>query len=161
MSAPGELSKPIKLRAGIAQYDDESKMCTPISVQGEIIITPNEDEEELGFYDFEWRPIEKPTDPSITGISLILIPDETVLVPIKSTSNGRIFALVFSSNQVYFFWLQEKNPANLKLDELNNKDKEIFDMISKLLTSDDNEEEEEEADEQSELLNEKEDVEIN
>lgn len=44
---------------------------------------------------------------------------------IKSSKSGRVFALVFSSNERYFFWLQEKSPGNLPLNELSAKDKEI------------------------------------
>ncbi|CAI4631093.1 BDN_1c_G0038460.mRNA.1.CDS.1 [Saccharomyces cerevisiae] len=132
----------IKFRAGVCEYNEDSRLCTPIPVQGEIEIKPNE-EEELGFWDFEWRPTEKPVGRELDPISLILIPGETMWVPIKSSKSGRIFALVFSSNERYFFWLQEKNSGNLSLNELSTKDKEIYNkMIGVLNNSSESHEEE-------------------
>lgn len=132
----------IKFRAGVCKYNEDSRLCTPIPVQGEIEIKPNE-EEELGFWDFEWRPTEKPVGRELDPISLILIPGETMWVPIKSSKSGRIFALVFSSNERYFFWLQEKNSGNLSLNELSTKDKEIYNkMIGVLNNSSESDEEE-------------------
>ncbi|CAI4939321.1 ANM_HP_G0213740.mRNA.1.CDS.1 [Saccharomyces cerevisiae] len=132
----------IKFRAGVCEYNEDSRLCTPIPVQGEIEIKPNE-EEELGFWDFEWRPTEKPVGRELDPISLILIPGETMWVPIKSSKSGRIFALVFSSNERYFFWLQEKNSGNLSLNELSTKDKEIYNkMIGVLNNSSESDEEE-------------------
>ncbi|KOH49298.1 Subunit of the 19S regulatory particle of the 26S proteasome lid [Saccharomyces cerevisiae] len=119
---------------------------TPIPVQGEIEIKPNE-EEELGFWDFEWRPTEKPVGRELDPISLILIPGETMWVPIKSSKSGRIFALVFSSNERYFFWLQEKNSGNLSLNELSTKDKEIYNKMIGVLNNSSESDEEESNDE--------------
>ncbi|CAI1606676.1 hypothetical protein SEUBUCD646_0L04570 [Saccharomyces eubayanus] len=133
----------IKFRAGVSEYNEETRLCTPIPVQGEIEIKPNE-EEELGFWDFEWRPTEKPIGRELDAISLILIPGETMWIPIKSSKSGRVFALVFSSNERYFFWLQEKSPGNLPLNELSAKDKEIYDKMITVLNNggeSDNEEE--------------------
>ncbi|QLL32386.1 hypothetical protein HG536_0C05550 [Torulaspora globosa] len=129
----------VKFRAGVCDYDEDSKLCTPVPCQGEIVIKPNEDDDEMGFWDFEWRPLEKPVGRELSTISLILIPGETVWVPVKSSKNGRIFALVFSSNQRYLFWLQDKNPANLSLNELNEKDQQLYDKMTRILNvSDDN-----------------------
>lgn len=127
----------IKLRAGIAEYNEETRTCTPVPVQGEIRMNVNAEEEELGFWDFEWVPLEKPVgdNAKFQPLMLILIPGETLWVPIKSCNSGRMFALVFSSNEKYFFWLQEKNPKNLGLNELNEKDKKVFDKMMKLLNS--------------------------
>ncbi|CCC72156.1 hypothetical protein NCAS_0J01770 [Naumovozyma castellii] len=132
-----------KIRAGIAEYNEETKLCTPIAIQGEIKIQPNEEEEELGFYDFEWRPLDKLAGKDIEPISLILIPGETNWVPIKSSKNGRIFALVFSSNQRYFFWFQKKNPANMALDALNEEDQKFCDAMNAILHDNLDESEEE------------------
>ncbi|QLQ79906.1 hypothetical protein HG537_0C05550 [Torulaspora globosa] len=123
----------LKFRAGICDYSEDTKLCTPVPCQGEIVIKPNEDDDEMGFWDFEWRPLEKPVGRELNTISLILIPGETVWVPVKSSKNGRIFALVFSSNQRYLFWLQDKNPANLALNELNEKDQQLYDKMTRIL----------------------------
>ncbi|EGA61169.1 Rpn13p [Saccharomyces cerevisiae FostersO] len=136
----------IKFRAGVCEYNEDSRLCTPIPVQGEIEIKPNE-EEELGFLDFEWRPTEKPVGRELDPISLILIPGETMWVPIKSSKSGRIFALVFSSNERYFFWLQEKNSGNLSLNELSTKDKEIYNKMIGVLNNSSESDEEESNDE--------------
>ncbi|AJV61261.1 Rpn13p [Saccharomyces cerevisiae YJM1401] len=136
----------IKFRAGVCEYNEDSRLCTPIPVQGEIEIKPNE-EEELGFWDFEWRPTEKPVGRELDPISLILIPGETMWVPIKSSKSGRIFALVFSSNERYFFWLQEKNSGNLRLNELSAKDKEIYNKMIGVLNNSSESDEEESNDE--------------
>ena len=136
----------IKFRAGVCEYNEDSRLCTPIPVQGEIEIKPNE-EEELGFWDFEWRPTEKPVGRELDPISLILIPGETMWVPIKSSKSGRIFALVFSSNERYFFWLQEKNSGDLSLNELSTKDKEIYNKMIGVLNNSSESDEEESNDE--------------
>ncbi|CAI4644727.1 ASN_HP2_G0037290.mRNA.1.CDS.1 [Saccharomyces cerevisiae] len=136
----------IKFRAGVCEYNEDSRLCTPIPVQGEIEIKSNE-EEELGFWDFEWRPTEKPVGRELDSISLILIPGETMWVPIKSSKSGRIFALVFSSNERYFFWLQEKNSGNLPLNELSAKDKEIYNKMIGVLNNSSESDEEESNDE--------------
>ncbi|CAI4671250.1 ADE_G0038420.mRNA.1.CDS.1 [Saccharomyces cerevisiae] len=136
----------IKFRAGVCEYNEDSRLCTPIPVQGEIEIKPNE-EEELGFWDFEWRPTEKPVGRELDPISLILIPGETMWVPIKSSKSGRIFALVFSSNERYFFWLQEKNSGNFSLNELSTKDKEIYNKMIGVLNNSSESDEEESNDE--------------
>ena len=136
----------IKFRAGVCEYNEDSRLCTPIPVQGEIEIKPNE-EEELGFWDFEWRPTEKPVGRELDPLSLILIPGETMWVPIKSSKSGRIFALVFSSNERYFFWLQEKNSGNLPLNELSAKDKEIYNKMIGVLNNSSESDEEESNDE--------------
>ena len=136
----------IKFRAGVCEYNEDSRLCTPIPVQGEIEIKPNA-EEELGFWDFEWRPTEKPVGRELDPISLILIPGETMWVPIKSSKSGRIFALVFSSNERYFFWLQEKNSGNLSLNELSTKDKEIYNKMIGVLNNSSESDEEESNDE--------------
>lgn len=124
----------MKFRAGVCDYDEETHVCTPVPCQGEIVIKPNE-EEEMGFWDFEWRPLEKPVGRELSTISLILIPGETLWVPVKSSKNGRIFALVFSSNQRYLFWLQEKNPASLSLSQLSEKDQQLYDKMTKILNN--------------------------
>ena len=136
----------IKFRAGVCEYNEDSRLCTPIPVQGEIEIKPNE-EEEVGFWDVEGRPTEKPVGRELDPISLILIPGETMWVPIKSSKSGRIFALVFSSNERYFFWLQEKNSGNLPLNELSAKDKEIYNKMIGVLNNSSESDEEESNDE--------------
>lgn len=130
-------SEVVRFRAGICDYDEETKLCTPVPCQGEIVIKPNEEDEEMGFWDFEWRPLEKPIGKELNPISLILIAGETVWVPVKSSHNGRVFALVFSSNQRYLFWLQEKNSASLGLNELSEKDQQLYDRMIKMLNVND------------------------
>lgn len=131
-------SQVFKFRAGVCDYDEESRLCTPVACQGEIEIKPHE-EEELGFWELEWRPIERPVGKELNPISLILIPGETLWVPIKSCHNGRIFALVFSSNQRYLFWLQQKTPSKLSLNELSEKDQKMFDEMIKILNNSEDE----------------------
>lgn len=127
----------LKFRAGVCEYDEETKVCTPVPCQGEIVVKPNEEEEAMGFWDFEWRPLEKPVGRELEAIPLILIPGETLWVPVKSCKNGRIFALVFSSNQRYMFWLQEKNSGSLGLNELSEKDQKLYDKMINILNVDD------------------------
>ncbi|AQZ18311.1 RPN13 (YLR421C) [Zygosaccharomyces parabailii] len=128
-------SQVFKLRAGVCDFDPETKICTPVPCQGEIEIKPNE-EEDMGFWDFQWHPVEKPVGKELSNISLILIPGETLWVPVNSCKNGRIFALVFSSNERYLFWLQEKNPATLQLNELGEKERKVYEKMSQVLNVD-------------------------
>ncbi|CCE61863.1 hypothetical protein TPHA_0B01910 [Tetrapisispora phaffii CBS 4417] len=158
MSTVKSIPKKIKFRAGIAKFDEVTKECIPLAVQGEIHLDASEEESELGFYDFEWKPTEDVNNPNNTPINLILIPGETVFVPIKSCTTGRVFAIIFSSNEKYFFWLQEKNPSNLRVNELSSNDKEIYQRITAILTAFEDDEDNEEG---KALLNEKEkDVEM-
>ncbi|CCF56004.1 hypothetical protein KAFR_0A05690 [Kazachstania africana CBS 2517] len=129
--------KVIRFRAGITDFDPVTKNCVPKSVQGTITIKPNEAEEELGFYDFEWVPVDVTAGNRYPEIKLILIPGETCWVPIESSPDGRFFALVFSSNEKYIFWLQEKNKESANLNDLTSKDKEIYDNMIKILSSSD------------------------
>lgn len=128
-------SQVFKLRAGVCDFDPETKICSPVPCQGEIEIKPNE-EEDMGFWDFQWHPVEKPVGKELSNISLILIPGETLWVPVNSCKNGRIFALVFSSNERYLFWLQEKNPATLKLNELGEKERKVYEKMGQVLNVD-------------------------
>lgn len=125
--------KMFKFRAGIAEYNEDTKVCTPLPVQGLVKIQPNEEGAEMGFWDFEWSPAEKTVGNKYEPISLILIPGETAWIPIKSAEGGRVFGLIFSSNQKYFFWLQEKNKDNLGVNDLSPADKDINEKIEKIL----------------------------
>ena len=139
------MSKSFSFRAGIATFDEETKMCHPEPMQGAITISPSgqddemvdeadEDDDEMGFWDFQWSTRDRSTSGHASDpIQLILIPGETTWIHVKSCPDARVFALVFSSNEKYFFWLQEKNPAGLALNELSDKDKSIFDKIVALL----------------------------
>ena len=156
--------KLIEFRAGIAAYDEDTQMCTPLPVQGRVKIQPTEeegeeeegvggqaDDESVGFWQFNWTPsTEKYNSSSSSGssgssngtasekyepISLILIPGETAWVHVKSAKGGRVFALVFSSNQKYFFWMQEKNKRPLGPDDLSDKDKQIYERLQKILSA--------------------------
>lgn len=117
------------LRAGLCSYNDETKECKPIATQGLITLQPNEDE-EMGFWEFQWVSTERNKTVTTENISLILIPGETVWKQIKSCKDGRIFALVFSSNEKYVFWLQDKVSV---ATELNDNDKKFSDKIESLL----------------------------
>lgn len=118
------------LRAGLCSYNEETKECKPIATQGLITLQPNEDE-EMGFWEFQWKSTERNRTVGAENISLILIPGETVWRQLKSCQYGRVFALVFSSNEKYVFWLQEKVPV---ATELNANDKRFCDKINSLLT---------------------------
>ncbi|AGO12451.1 AaceriAER100Cp [[Ashbya] aceris (nom. inval.)] len=95
---------PVRFRAGVCQYEEESKQCTPKAAGGTVTIQPSEEAE--GFYDFVWRPEEEGR--GAEAIELILIPGETRWVHIQSCKTGRVFCLVFSSGEKYFFWMQER-----------------------------------------------------
>lgn len=142
--------KIITFRAGIATFDNETQMCHPLPMQGTITITPsggddqdNEDEDdEMGFWDFQWSTKDRTAGNNNVQqpIQLILIPGETQWVHVKSCQEGRVFALVFSSNEKYFFWLQDKLPAGLAKDAMSEKDQHIYDKIVALLNLGDDEE---------------------
>lgn len=143
------MSSVITFRAGIATYNEDTKMCDPKPMQGVITIRPSgqdEDDEDaevgieddygMKFWDFQWKTKDRNVkeDKSLCEpIELILIPGETKWVHVKSCPDARMFALVFSSNEKYFFWLQDKNPAGLKLNELNENDQIIYNKITDLL----------------------------
>ena len=109
------------------------------------------DDESVGFWQFHWTPTTERyssssgSSSSSSGngtasdkyepISLILIPGETAWVHVKSAKGGRVFALVFSSNQKYFFWMQEKNKRPLGPDDLSDKDKEVYERLQKILSA--------------------------
>ena len=60
---------------------------------------------------------------------------------VKSSKNGRVFCLVFSSDEKYFFWLQEKNEGSSALNELSAADKAVVGKFEELLSSDEGDEE--------------------
>lgn len=126
-----------KFRAGLADFDEDSRICTPKPLKGEIIVKPSEEAD--GFYDFQWKPIEKVTTGNVEPIELILIPGETKWLTIKSSKSGRIFCLVFSSGEKYFFWLQDKNEGASSLNELSKADKEIVAKLEGILKAEEEE----------------------
>lgn len=91
----------LKFRAGVADFDESSNICSPKPIKGEIVVKPSEEAE--GFYDLEWNATEKVASGNVEPIELILIPGTTKWVHVKSSKNGRIFCLVFSSDEKYFF----------------------------------------------------------
>ncbi|CAB4256190.1 similar to Saccharomyces cerevisiae YLR421C RPN13 Subunit of the 19S regulatory particle of the 26S proteasome lid [Maudiozyma barnettii] len=125
--------KNIKFRAGIAEYNEDTKLCTPLAGQGIVKIQPNSEGADMGFWDFEWKPLDKTLNGKYEPISLILIPGETAWIPIKSANGGRVFGLIFSSNQKYFFWMQEKNKKGLAPDDLSPADQKITERIQTIL----------------------------
>lgn len=139
----------VVVRAGICEFNESSKLCNPLPVQGSIKMAPHEEGIELGFWSFEWSPVEKTAKP-MEPISLILIPGETKCVRLSS-KNGRVFSLVFSSDQKYFFWLQEKNAGSLKLDQFSENDLKFLEKLDSILKGPE-EEEEEEAEDLTEKL---------
>ncbi|AET40872.1 proteasome regulatory particle lid subunit RPN13 Ecym_7015 [Eremothecium cymbalariae DBVPG len=114
-------------KAGTCDYDESSKICTPKAVKGLVSIKPCQDAE--GFYEFLWRPLDRTTVRSHKPIELILIPGETKWVQLKSCETGRVFCLLFSSGEKYFFWLQQKHQGSEHVSELSVKDKEILEQI--------------------------------
>ncbi|KAL3231493.1 26S proteasome regulatory subunit RPN13 [Nakaseomyces bracarensis] len=125
------------IRAGLCEFDESSKVCSALPVQGEIKIAPHEEDIELGFWSFEWRPVEK-TAGGVEPISLILIAGETKCVRLDAKS-GRVFALVFSSDQKYFFWFQEKNAV--ALNQFSEKDTAFLDKLDSILAGPEEEQE--------------------
>lgn len=128
----------LKFRAGVADFDESSNICSPKPIKGEIVVKPSEEAE--GFYDLEWNATEKVASGNVEPIELILIPGTTKWVHVKSSKNGRIFCLVFSSDEKYFFWLQDKNQGCSSLNELSTADKAIADKFDELLNAGDEEE---------------------
>lgn len=126
-----KMSEIITFRAGVCEFDYQSKLCTPNPLQGNVLIKPSEEAE--GFYDFVWSAKDCSSNSGVSNIELILIPGETKWLHIDSSTNGRVFCLLFSSGEKYFFWLQEKHQTDLPLNELNTKDKQIFDKIQSIL----------------------------
>ncbi|CCD27152.1 proteasome regulatory particle lid subunit RPN13 NDAI_0J02600 [Naumovozyma dairenensis CBS 421] len=151
----------LTFRAGVAKYDEDTKICTPLPVQGQISIKKaggdgedeEDEEDEMSLYELIWKPMEKVVGDNVEycqELNLMLIPDDTQWVSVKSCKNGRVFALVYSSNQKYFFWLQEKNATNLSLNELSEKDKCIFKNLASILSTEGGDEQEEVKDEKKE-----------
>lgn len=124
-----------RFRAGISEFDETTKLCTPLPVQGVVEISPNEEGSDMGFWDFEWKPTDKKLAEKYDPIQFILIPGETVWTPIKSVKDGRVFALIFSSNQKYFFWMQEINKSKDGPCALTLRDQEITDKINDILNA--------------------------
>lgn len=137
------MTETIEFRAGKCDYNEESKICTPKPMKGRIVIKPSE--EAQGFYDFKWSTKEKTAGSSVDPIEFILIPGETKWVDIKSSKNGRILCLLFSSGEKWFFWLQDKHVGTESLNEWSQKDKELLAKLQKLLEFEEEEEEEEEV----------------
>ncbi|CEP61638.1 proteasome regulatory particle lid subunit RPN13 LALA0_S03e07404g [Lachancea lanzarotensis] len=136
------MSETLKFKAGIASFDETSKICSPTPIKGEIIVKPSEEAED--FYDFQWKPIEKVASGNVEPIEFILIPGSTKWTHIKSCKSGRVFCLIFSSDEQHFFWLQEKHQNSEQLNELSEADKAIVRKFEELLSSKDDEEEGEE-----------------
>lgn len=132
------------IRAGVCDYDEAGKLCTAVPVQGEITIAPHEEDIELGFWSFEWKPLEKTAGNAVEPISLILIAGETKCVRLDAKS-GRVFSLVFSSDQKYFFWFQEKNNGGLALNEFSEKDIAFLNKLDSILAGPEEGEEEQET----------------
>lgn len=136
MSVPSMVpDKAFKFRAGISEFDETTKVCTPLAVQGVVKVSPNAEGSDMGFWDFEWKPVEKRLASTYEPIQLILIPGETVWTQIKSATEGRVFALIFSSNQKYFFWMQERSKGTTSPEELTAKDKDVMEKIDSILSA--------------------------
>ncbi|SCU97625.1 LAFA_0G12354g1_1 [Lachancea sp. 'fantastica'] len=128
----------LKFKAGVATFDETSKICSPTPIKGEIVIKPSEEAE--GFYDFQWNPLEKVASGNVEPLEFILIPGSTKWLHIKSCKSGRVFCLIFSSDEQHFFWLQDKNQDSEKLNELSEADKAMVQKFTELLSSEDEEE---------------------
>lgn len=138
----------VKFRAGLAEFNEDSKLCTPNPLKGEVVVKPSEEAE--GFYDFQWKPIEHAANNKTEPIELILIPGETKWTHIQSSKNGRVFSLLFSSGEKYFFWLQDKVDDGSPLNQLSENDKQVAKKIDDVLKVEEEEEEEEEGKEEEE-----------
>ncbi|SCU90330.1 LAME_0E08064g1_1 [Lachancea meyersii CBS 8951] len=138
------MSEILSFKAGVATFDENSKICSPTPIKGEIIVKHSEEAE--GFFDFQWKPIEKVASGNVDPIEFILIPGSTKWTHIKSCKSGRVFCLVFSSDEKHFFWLQDKNQNSEQLNELSEADKAIEQKLTELLRSNDEEEAQEEQD---------------
>ncbi|SCV02692.1 LAMI_0H02014g1_1 [Lachancea mirantina] len=121
----------LHINAGVADFDESSRICTPKPVKGEINVKASEEAE--GFYDFHWQAKEKVAGANLEPIELILIPGETRWVQVKSSKNGRVFCLVFSSGEKYFFWLQDALEGTTKLNELSDADKTVTEKLNDIL----------------------------
>lgn len=141
-----DMTEAISFRAGKCDYDEESKICTPKQMKGEIQIKPSE--EAQGFFDFQWSTKDRVSGSAVEPIEFILIPGETKWIDIKSAKNGRVLCLLFSTGEKWFFWLQEKHQGNESLNEWSEKDKELLAKLQKLLEFEEEQEEEEEVKEQ-------------
>lgn len=130
----------IKFRAGKVNYDVQSHTATPEPTQGVVTIKPSDDDEETGFYTFEWAP--KDNVVNLEKDELLIVAGDATWTHIKECKTGRVFALEFLSSGVrHFFWMQETNENEDDPSELSKKDIEVTQKIQKLL-----EEEEESQD---------------
>lgn len=126
------MSKTIKFKAGKIQYDEESKKCTPIAGQGQVVIKPLPEEE--GFYSFSWEPTSEESK-HLEKDDLLIIPGDATFKHVKSCKDGRVVALTFlSSGAKNLYWLQNK-PSVDGLDLLTDKDKEVLSSVQQLLVA--------------------------
>lgn len=125
------MSNTIKFNAGKVQYDEESKLCTPLPHKGQVTIKPLAEEE--GFYNFVWSP--KSSSGNVEKDDLLIIPGDATFKPVKSCSTGRVFALTFlSSGAKSLYWLQDVGDDE-RLDLLTGQDLDILKSVQELLVA--------------------------
>lgn len=136
----------LKFKAGLVNFDAETKSCVPRPLKGEVEVTKTDDE-DMVFHNLVWTPKENIASAEVSDYAvdeLMLIPGDVNWVHVKSCKTGRVFALCFSSGEKVFFWMQEKNDNEDDLAELSKKDREICEKINSLITEKEEEEEEDE-----------------
>lgn len=127
----------LKFKAGKVDFNEETNLCTPKSVKGQITIRPAEDDES--FYDFIWTPLEKSAGGQDEEDELLIIPGDVKWKHVKSCNTGRVFSLSFTSGAKSFYWLQDGNSNSDDPSELSAKDKEISEKISNLIEEEEGE----------------------
>ncbi|KAL6946990.1 hypothetical protein ACO0QE_001847 [Hanseniaspora vineae] len=146
----------ITFKAGVCDFDEETQTITPVAMGGSITISQikedtedennaqedvamndaadedEEEEEDMLIYEFVWKPTEssaKAREPD----SYTIIPGENVWKHIESCKDGRVFALVFSSGEKKFFWLQDKVEDGYPKNHLSKQDLKNEEIVQKIM----------------------------
>lgn len=136
----------LSFNAGYALFDPASKTVTCKPGPGKITVTKEPDEP---FLYFTWEPREGFKAPAdfVPFETYVLFPGDAVWVHVKQCTTGRVFALKFlSSDRREFFWMQSRTDSEDKQPgSLSAQDKQIFEVLDKLLQTEYEEPEEEKS----------------
>lgn len=143
----------ITFKAGVCDFDEETKTITPVAMGGSVTIyqikedtedddnaeedvamndAAEEDEDDMLIYEFVWKPTEASAKGRETD-SYTIIPGENVWKQIESCKDGRVFALVFSSGEKKFFWLQDKVEDGYPKNHLSKQDLKNVEIVQKIM----------------------------
>lgn len=127
----------LKFSAGRCEYDENTKIYTPLETPGEIIIEDSEEGE--GCYNWIWKP--RLSSSHDQPDELLIFSTDVVWRRINSCTSGRVYMLGFlSSGAKHLYWMQDVNDDKAGdndddevLSKESVKDKSISEKIKKLL----------------------------